>query len=118
MKIQDHARKYLPLTESTYYILISLIEPLHGYGIMQNVEEISKGKVKIGPGTLYGAINKLLKEDLIVRAKSKNLEDDRRKTYVLTDMGKEVVILEYRRLSDLVECSKEVVNKIGRFEND
>lgn len=51
--------KYLPLTESTYYILLSLIDPLHGYGIMQKVERISEGTVSIGPGTLYGAFTTL-----------------------------------------------------------
>lgn len=54
METDQKTAKYLPLTEATYYILISLAEPLHGCGIMQNVTELSQGKVRLGPGTLYG----------------------------------------------------------------
>ena len=54
--------KYLPLSEATYYILLSLVEPLHGYGVMQKVETTSSGTVSIGPGTLYGAFTTLEKE--------------------------------------------------------
>ena len=53
------------LTEGVYYILLSLMEPMHGYGIMQNVEQLSKGRVKLAPGTLYGAINTLLERGCI-----------------------------------------------------
>lgn len=53
----------LVLTEAVYYILLSLYEPLHGYGIMQNVERLSNGRVKLAAGTLYGAINTLLEKD-------------------------------------------------------
>ena len=59
------ARKYIPLTEATYYILLSLVKPMHGYGIMQMVEEMTNGEVKLGPGTLYGNTTKLLKEKLM-----------------------------------------------------
>ncbi len=59
-------KKYLPLSESTYYIMLTLVEPLHGYGVMQKVQEISQGTVTIGPGTLYGAFSTLEKEKLIV----------------------------------------------------
>lgn len=111
MEKDTKAQKYLPLTEATYYILISLVTPLHGYGIMQNVEEISKGQVKLGPGTLYGALNKLEKEDLIVKVN--NNENDRRKYYVLTEFGKKVVSLEYNRLRVLVKCSEKIVEDIG-----
>ena len=55
-------RKYLPLTESTFYILLTLQEPLHGYAVMQTVREISQGTVEIGPGTLYGAFTNLEKK--------------------------------------------------------
>ena len=53
--LRDDTNKYLPLTESTCYIMLTLVEPLHGYAVMKKVEEISKGTVKVGPGTLYGA---------------------------------------------------------------
>ena len=58
-------KKYSPLTETTFYILISLLEPLHGYGIMQKVEDLSGGRIKLGPGTLYGALNNLLEAKMI-----------------------------------------------------
>ena len=86
--------KYLPLTESTYYILLTLVEPLHGYGVMQKVEEISQGTVKIGPGTLYGAFSTLEKEGLISMVQ----EDERRKSYLLTPKGKSVLVIQTQRL--------------------
>ncbi|MFH2113001.1 MAG: PadR family transcriptional regulator [Spirochaetota bacterium] len=93
---------YLPLSESTAYILLSLAKPLHGYGIMQNVEQISQGTVRIGPGTLYGAFSTLEEEGLIVKVG----EADRRKTYALTDKGRQVIKEHIRRLAILVENGK------------
>lgn len=95
----DNVTKYLPLTESTAYILLALAEPLHGYGVMQKVESMSAGTVKIGPGTLYGAFTTLESEHII----SKVGEEDRRKSYVLTDKGRQVLKEHLRRLSILVE---------------
>lgn len=92
--IDKSIARYLPLTESTYYILLSLIDPLHGYGIMQKVERISEGTVSIGPGTLYGAFVNLEKEGLITMVK----EEDRRKTYALTVKGRQVLGEQIRRL--------------------
>lgn len=87
-------KKYLPLTESTYYIMLSLLEPLHGYGVMQKVEEISQGTVTVGPGTLYGVFSNLEKESLIVMVK----EEDRRKSYSLTTKGRQVLLKQIERL--------------------
>ena len=92
--VRDDTSKYLPLTESTYYIMLTLVEPLHGYAVMQKVEEISKGTVKVGPGTLYGAFTALEKEKLIVKVN----EENRRKSYVLTPKGKTVLINQINRL--------------------
>ena len=92
--VRDDINKYLPLTESTYYIMLTLIEPLHGYAVMQKVDEISKGTVKVGPGTLYGAFTALEKEKLIVKVK----EEKRRKSYVLTPKGKNVLLNQIKRL--------------------
>jgi len=86
--------KYLPLTEATYYIMLSLTEPLHGYGVMQKVEQISQGTVSVGPGTLYGAFSTLEKEGLIVKVK----EEDRRKSYALTHKGQQVLLTQIERL--------------------
>jgi DNA-binding PadR family transcriptional regulator len=90
-----NVKKYLPLTETTYYILVALLEPGHGYYIMQKVEELSNGKVRIAAGTMYGATDNLLKQKLIQAVPS---EEKRRKTYVITELGKEVLHNEAERL--------------------
>jgi DNA-binding PadR family transcriptional regulator len=94
MMSDENPNKYLPLTEATYYIMLSLIEPLHGYGVMQKVEEISQGTVKVGPGTLYGVFSNLEKEKLIVKV----MEEDRRKCYALTRKGRQVLLRQIERL--------------------
>jgi len=94
MKDNEQLKKYLPLTEATYYIMLTLVEPLHGYGVMQKVELISQGTVKIGPGTLYGAFSSLEKEGLIRMVK----EEERRKCYQLTDNGRLVLVNQIERL--------------------
>ncbi len=89
------------LTEAVYYILLSLIEPLHGYGIMQNVEQLSNGRVKLAAGTLYGAINTLLEKGWIVALSEE--KGSRKKEYLITDQGKKVLRLEIDRLKELID---------------
>ena len=91
--------QYLPLTESTTYILLALSKPLHGYGVMQKVEAMSENTVKIGPGTLYGAFSTLEKEGLIVKVG----EEDRRKIYTLTKKGQEVLKEHILRVEIMVK---------------
>lgn len=95
--------KFLPLTETTYYILLSLTEPLHGYGIMQKVQALSSGKVVIAPGTLYGALENLKKQNLIDLV-SEDAEK-RRKVYALSELGRQVLTSEFKRLQALVAVS-------------
>lgn len=109
--MKNATEKFLPLTHTTYYILISLIEPLHGYGIMQKVDEMSQGEVKLGPGTLYGALSKLEKQKLIM--KTEEQDEERRKYYVLTNLGKDVVKLDYKRLTNLIAASKQLIENMG-----
>jgi DNA-binding PadR family transcriptional regulator len=109
MMTENEANKYLPLTEATYYIMLSLIEPLHGYGVMQNVEQISRGTVKVGPGTLYGAFSTLEKEKLILKIK----EEDRRKSYVLTPKGKQVLLRQIERLEIMTGNGMGVKQSLG-----
>ena len=90
--------KLLPLSEATYYILLALSEPAHGYAIMQQVEAISEGAVKIGPGTLYGAFSNLEKQGLIEMVR----EAERRKVYAMTDLGRHVLLAQLRRLRVMV----------------
>jgi DNA-binding PadR family transcriptional regulator len=100
--------KYLPLTESTYYILLALVEPLHGYGVMQKTETLSNGTVSIGPGTLYGAFTTLEKEKLIMLVK----EEERRKSYILTEKGKKVLAGQIHRLEIMTRCGKTILSKL------
>ncbi len=88
------------LTEAVYYILLSLVTPRHGYGIMQEAERMSSGRVKLAAGTLYGAITGLLDRGWI-RAVPGD-QDSRRKEYALTDSGREALINELDRLRELV----------------
>jgi DNA-binding PadR family transcriptional regulator len=108
MTKQDDIRKYLPLTEATYYIMMALIEPLHGYAVMQKVEQISQGTVRVGPGTLYGVFDNLEASGLIVMVK----EEDRRKSYVLTNKGREVLLSQIRRLEIMTSIGSAVVNQL------
>ncbi len=89
------------LTEAVYYILLSLIEPMHGYGIMQNVERLSNGRVKLAAGTLYGAINTLLEKGWITALSEE--KGSRKKEYIITARGKEMLRLEIERLKELIE---------------
>jgi DNA-binding PadR family transcriptional regulator len=91
--------KYLPLTESTAYILLALEEPLHGYGVMQKVGSMSSNTVKIGPGTLYGAFSTMEKEGLIIKV----AEEKRRKIFKLTDKGRLVLKKHIQRTEILVK---------------
>lgn len=97
--MNNNYTKYLPLTESTAYILLSLKTPLHGYGVMQKVESLSENTVKIGPGTLYGAFSTLESEGLITKAG----EEDRRKLYVMTSKGQEILKEHLHRLEIMVK---------------
>ena len=95
------------LTEAVYYILLSLTKPMHGYGIMQNVETLSNGRVKLAAGTLYGAINTLLDKGFIVALSSG--ADSRKKEYQITEKGKDVLLAEIARLRELLENGTNIL---------
>ena len=96
--------EYLPLTETTYYILLALLSPGHGYVIMQKVEELSKGRVRIAAGTMYGAIENLLKQGWIIAVPC---EDKRRKVFQTSETGRIVLGLEAQRLRGLVALADQ-----------
>lgn len=100
------AEKYLPLTESTAYILMSLDAPLHGYGLMQKVTELSDNTVTIGPGTLYTAFATLEKQGLIAKAG----QDGRRKLYELTDFGRIVLTQHMRRTAIMLKSASAIID--------
>ena len=95
------------LTEGVYYILLSLLQPLHGYGIIQNVENLSGGRVRLAAGTLYGAINTLLEKGWIAALEGE--ADSRKKEYVITELGREMLNKELQRLEELVQNGKRLL---------
>ena len=93
-----------PLTEAVFYILLALRKPNHGYGIIQEVQELTNGRLTLGAGTLYGAIQTLQKKDWI-QIYSVDTESRKKKEYIITDRGKEVFREEQRRLKELLQNS-------------
>jgi DNA-binding PadR family transcriptional regulator len=95
-----------PLTETAFYTLLALSSPLHGYGIMQYVSELSAGRVNIGAGTLYGALASLVEKGWIAPLPGNT--DDRKKEYVITEAGREVVCSETARLEELLRNARTI----------
>ena len=87
-----------PMTEAMYYILLALLKPGHGYGMMQRIRELSGGRIEMGPGTLYGVLTRMNKEGLIVLTEA----EGRRKNYAITQAGQDALQQEYSRLQQLV----------------
>lgn len=100
-------KKFLPMTETAYYILLSLAEPRHGYGIIIHVEEITKGRIKLGSGTVYGTLTKLQDKGII----SVFSDEKRRTVYEITEIGKKLMLMEIERI-------KEIYENAVRFEGD
>ena len=89
-----------PMTEAMYYFLLSLEQPVHGYGMMQRIRELSHDRVKMGPGTLYGVLTRMRQDGWIEQIEAEG--DARRKTYILTECGRSELLAEYRRLQKMV----------------
>lgn len=94
------------LTEVSFYVLLSLYEPKHGYAIMQFIEEITNGRLDLGAGTLYGAINSMLEKNWIIQYDESN---SRKKTYIITPEGKAVAENEITRLMRLVDTATNIM---------
>ncbi|MDN6140415.1 MAG: PadR family transcriptional regulator [Tetragenococcus koreensis] len=88
---------YVPMTETAFYILLSLKTPRYGYLIMQHIEELTNGRIKMGAGTLYGALAKMQKDGLIENVRVEN----KRKIYQITDLGNKLLSLEKERITEL-----------------
>ncbi len=95
----------IPLTEAFYYILLALRKPNHGYGIIQEVEGLTKGRVQLGAGTLYGALQTLEKRSWI-KIYSEDDSSRKKKEYLITPLGKEAFAKEVTRLGELLENGK------------
>jgi len=103
--MDTHIRKvYVPMTETGFYILLCLQQPMHGYGIVQKVKELTEGTILLSPGTMYGSLSKMEKDGLIALLR----EEEKRKVYQLTDLGCEVLALEKERIVRLYRNMKEV----------
>lgn len=100
---------FTALTESTYYILLSLYTPQHGYGIMQQTELLSGGRVRLAAGTLYGALNSLCEKGWITPLPVQ--EESRKKAYKLTEKGLNVLKQELTRLQELVLNGETVLKE-------
>ena len=101
--------EHIALTESTYYILLSLHKANHGYGIMQLTEQLSGGRIRLAAGTLYGALNSLCDKGWIVPLPVR--EESRKKEYQLTELGLSVLKNELARLHQLVENGELILKE-------
>lgn len=100
-----HIRKvYVPMTETGFYILMCLTEESHGYGIVQKVKELTGGEIILSPGTMYGSLSKMEKDGLISFVRM----EDKRKIYTITELGRQVLRLEIKRIKRLYENISEV----------
>ena len=99
-----HIKKvYVPMTETGFYILLCLQKEMHGYGIVQKVSEMTNGEILLSPGTMYGSLSKMEKDGLIRFV----VEEEKRKIYHITDLGREVLQLEMKRIERLYRNMKE-----------
>lgn len=102
--MDSHIRKvYVPMTETAFYILLCLQKPNHGYGIVQMVEKMTAGEIRLAPGTMYGSLSKMEKDKLIQFVR----EEEKRKIYEITDLGREVLQLERKRIERLYKNAQE-----------
>ncbi len=95
-------RIYVPMTESGFYILFCLRQPQHGYGICQQVKQMTGGELIISAGTMYGTLAKMEKDGLIAFER----EEEKRKLYLITELGKEILNIEINRIERLYKNSK------------
>lgn len=103
--MDTHIKKvYVPMTETGFYILLCLREPNHGYGIVQKVKELTGGEVILTPGTMYGSLSKMEKDGLIRFLR----EEDKRRIYQITELGREILTIEMRRIERLYRNMREV----------
>lgn len=103
--MDSHIKKvYVPMTETGFYILLCLRKEAHGYSIVQQVEKLTDGEIRISPGTMYGSLSKMEKDGLISFVR----EEDKRKIYIITDLGRQVLDLEISRIKRLHRNISEV----------
>ena len=97
MDVKKAEKRFIPMSETMFYILLSLQEERHGYGVMLHVREITDGRITLGAGTIYQSISKLQKDGLIESTGG----DDRKKMYRITALGTEILKIEAKRIAEL-----------------
>lgn len=95
-------RIYIPMTETGFYILYCLQEEMHGYNIGKKVKDLTNGEITISPGTMYGTLSKMEKDGLIMFIR----EEEKRKLYKITNLGKEILDIEMKRIERLYKNSR------------
>ena len=105
-------KKYRPMTETTYYTLLAVIKPRHRYAIMQFVNGLTEGRIRLGTGTLYTMTGRLQEDGLISIVSREN----GKKTYQITETGREILLLETERLKHQLQNGKEILQ--GGAEDD
>ena len=102
--MDQHIKKvYVPMTETAFFILLCLRKPNHGYAIIQMVEKMTAGAVKLTPGTMYGSLSKMEKDNVIRFIR----EEEKRKIYKITDLGLEVLQIELKRIERVYKIAQE-----------
>ncbi len=105
INLDNHIKKvYIPMTETAFYILLCLRNENHGYGIVQTVEKITDGAIRLAPGTMYGSLSKMENDGVIRFVR----EEDKRKIYIITELGLQVLKIELNRIKKLYKISQEV----------
>ena len=100
-----HIKKvYVPMTETGFYILLCLREEAHGYGVVQRVERLTRGEIRLSPGTMYGTLSKMERDGLIRLVR----EEEKRRIYRITELGERVLELEMNRIERLYRNMQEV----------
>lgn len=111
--MENDLQKHIPLTETMFLVLLTMLEENYGYKVSQEVEEITNGRIILGPGTLYGAINNLNKKGWIELV---DKDDSGKKVYIATDTGRELVSLEIKRMRNLVLKGEKKFKKEEAYE--
>ena len=97
MSVEQARKRYLPMSETMFYILLSLKQERHGYAIMQHVKELTDARIVLGAGTVYSSLGKLEGDGLIQAVR----EEDRRKIYIITPLGRGILREEALRIAEL-----------------
>jgi DNA-binding PadR family transcriptional regulator len=103
MSLEKARKRYIPMSETMFYILLSLKQERHGYAIMQHVKELTKGRIILGAGTVYSSLGKLESDGLIESIR----EEERRKIYTITPLGIQILREEAERIAELYNNVKE-----------